>query len=531
MPHKVYEIVAVVGVFVAVLALCPTSTRRQVRAEPSGPLVLYLRGTVPAKPTNIGGVVYGWRDLGSFSPSPPMGAESRGCGTVVAFGQNHKIFSGDELYVRDVLFRVWWNSGVWRASYALSVPSMPEPLAVVPVAAYKVAEGDYHFQDGYYLTTLRAKVDRTLTREQIQRLFFGVEVYHAKIMVATSPTHTSMVVLNPPTDAQLKGQDHDHDGVDDFHELWKTHRNPFLADPEQVTTLEPILPGAKERRWLVERPVLPSARRAIGRVAQTLVLTGERFRHRGDIFVDGSLTLDRTAIYLLSDSSGAPPGIHVSAGGKLHVKGGSTLAAGDAAVGFYVDVERGAEVVLEDSSVHYGGAAVPKANGGCDRYPAVALRGDNARVTRCRFYNSYNALHIKAHGARVEHNKFVNNSLAILAGGLGARIAHNTSIHDIGFLDFGETSGSHQVTANKINASQDWGIRLKHSHAAQRIEDNVITGCNTGIDVDAKAPPSLIRGNSISECQLPIKASAAARQVHTFSENAVQHPQPPPPPR
>ena len=313
------------------------------RDQQASPLVLYLRQGLPPRGTSYDLINPTQRDLGSLQLAPPSAPESRDCGDVVAFGSALQDVPSEGLQLRELLYRVWWSAGGGRGVFGLNAPGLPSALGQRVVSS--CCQPEAGIESGYSWLSARVPAQQALSAEQLQRLFLTFHGVHSTVQLGSCPGRLSMVVLNPPTDAELSGRDLDGDGVDDLEEL-RGFRDPFAADAGSEPCLVPV--AGSPARELPALPALPEAQRELEqhRVDGELTIKGEVLSHQGELQVSGKLRLE-DATLLLQPGAGPTehPILRVESGARLEMVS-STLAPLNGAQGFHLRAERGSQVRL-----------------------------------------------------------------------------------------------------------------------------------------------------------------------------------------
>jgi hypothetical protein len=226
-------------------------------------------------------------DLGRFSHDPPQAAEQRSCGTVVAFASDGDLFDAESLPVHEVLYRAWWYSGSRRCTFNLAAPEMEAGFASLPLAACDLSPADPSLAGGYVLTAVRVATDVTLTRSQVEGLFLAVDASGSTIQVSTSPAHPSLLLLNPPSDDELRRRDSDGDGANDWIELFERGSDPYRPDAPGADPLPRPLAEWAQPEMAV--PALPEPERFIESdvLAGTVELGPGTVARAGNLRVEG----------------------------------------------------------------------------------------------------------------------------------------------------------------------------------------------------------------------------------------------------
>ena len=436
--------------------------------------MLYLRQSQPE-----GGTAYDWvspnaRDLGSLSLEPPGSFEERTCGSVVAFGSSPGLLP-EELQVDEVLFRLWWQTGMHRGYLALNAPGLTRPLAATALEATR-RSGDDPYQVGdYSLASVRVPAGQLLGGQQLDQLYLTLDAAGGTLQVPSCPSFRSMVVLNPPSEVELAGRDADGDGQDDLEELQGAQRDPFGADP----ALQACLPSS--RRHLPELPRLdaPTATGALetDRIEGQRRIEGQILSHSGPLEVVGHLGLADAGLLLAPSGGRFEEGarILVRPGGSLAITQGSTIAAADPAWGFMIEIAEGAQLELTDSVLLFPGSIYLESGGRTRNDTAgLVLRDPRVTVRGNRFRHGLEAIRVQADGVRIEDNLFERNGTAIWASGRDGQVLGNTSVGDGSFLELEANAQGWQVSGNRAVATIDRVFCLRQTATGNTLRDNVI---------------------------------------------------------
>ncbi len=444
------------------------------QGTPGNGHVLYLRQAQPE-----GGTAYDWvspnaRDLGSFSLQPPNAFEERTCGSVVAFAASPGLLP-EELQVDEVLFRLWWQTGMHRGYLALNAPGLVRPLAATALEATGRDPQDPFQVGDYSLASLRVPANQLLKGQQPDQLYVTLDAAGGTLQVPSCPSFRSMVVLNPPSEAELAGRDADGDGHDDLQELQGAQRDPFGSDPPQQACLP------TRRRSLPELPRLeaPSATGELGtdRIEGQRRIEGQVLSHSGPLEVHGQLELAQAGLLLAPSGGRYEEGarILVRPGGSLAITQGSIIAAADPAWGFMIEISAGAQLELTDSVLLFPGSLYLE-SGGRTRSDTAGLVLRDARVTvrGNRFRHGLEAIRVQADGVRIEGNLFERNGTAIWASGRDGHVLGNTSVGDGTFLELEANAQGWQVSGNRAVATIDRVFCLRQTATGNTLRDNLI---------------------------------------------------------
>jgi len=419
---------------------------------------------------------------------------------VVAFSQAPGLFPRERYRIREVLYRIWWTSGAERGVLSLNVPGRLGAIAQLPVASCDLPP-DHPAREGEMaLTTARMPVGLDFTGEELEQLYLTLDVSASQVHVRSGPTRVSMVVLNPPSEDELKGRDADGDGVDDLEELGNPHRDPFRADPAEASESAPVKLSLRPARKPAGK--LPQAKQRLEnlQVSGKTHFTGEVIHHTGTLVVTGDLTLNRTTLLLAPAKVGpAPPptgrpnamGNHVDLtryarilvqdSGRLHIKGGSTVAATTAENGFSIHAGRGAQLILENSRFVHPGVMMITGGNRAIRLDGVMVRSPGARIRGNTFLHGFRAISAGAPGIILRDNTFVQNAVDIEVLDGSVEIRGNRSYGSGSFVQIKQGIEQALVKGNQL----DWCVEPCIS----------ISPGTTGVD---------IIGNKISRSMTPM---------------------------
>ncbi len=491
--------------------------------------MLYLHGQEPTHGWHPRRVDALYTHLGTLSLEPPALSTTRYCGDVVAFTAAEGVFEAPSYPLREVLFRVWFDTPPERVVLSLSVPGRPEPLAQLPVSGAGLALDHQAREQGYVLAQGRVPLDLELTGEELEHLFLAVDANDSGITVASCPSRASMVVFNPPAPGTLDGQDADGDGVDDGLELRDPRRDPFRPDPDEAACQRALSSFQKQPPVLAGEALPEPAQRWEARtILEAVELSDVVVEHRGRLRLKGDLLLDGATLLLAPSAQGevAPsvvPGIDVMAGASLVIRGGSTVAASDPAQGFSIRAGAGAHVELLDSRFLYPGSVVVLRGDRPDDLRGLMADSGDVVVRGCSFEHGFGAILLR-NGGQVEGNRFARNASDVFVLGPNASVVDNHSEGSGHFLrlssraqgtvaegntvvrparaavvmsDPGATGA--QLLGNRLEGSSLRDVIFFNGTRGQVIRDNRIAVCK---DTPIEWPPQVLRDHDIQDNEI-----------------------------
>jgi predicted secreted protein len=469
---------------------------------PPPPAPLYLRQRVPREREAFRRVNPEASDLGTFDSLPPTAPEERSCGDVVAFTFDAEAPSPGTQRVEEILVRVWWYGGVGRGTIALSSPASELLLAQAPVTIGT----DATTTGGYGMSLLRLPVGRDLPEDQLAGLYLTLDSANSAVKIATCPGQRSLLLLNPPSDAELAAADSDGDGMNDLEEL-RQGRDPWDRDPPPGLCLPPV--GTVTPPAIPPPPELPTGGERLGlsRLEDERAVRDGVLRHAGDLLIAGSLRLEGSWLILEPDpTTGMAPTVKVDRGAEL-VLSGATIAPSEERRGYRVVVDPEAKLVLEDSTVLWGGSLVLDDRG----YPAASgtafqIAGDDRTVRGNRFVGNLNALRMYGEGTAVLDNRFEGNGLDIFVEGARGRVVGNSSEGSGSFLrlDCTETRPGQEgwrVEDNTVRWWIDTALVSQHSRASHLLKGNRLLDGNEAIDLEQGGPRHRLEDNELVTCR------------------------------
>ena len=480
-------------------------------------------------------------DFGSLSLLPPDRNNTRSCGDVVAFAASEGLFPRAQYHIKEVLYRIWWTSGSERGVLSLNVPGRKDGLAQLPTAGCELPAGHPNREGGLLFTSARVPVDLHLSGEEMARLYFTLDADNASVFVFSSPSRASMIVLNPPSDQELRGRDKDGDGHDDLQELGDPRRDPFRADPADDTPISKT--GAKLTPGPKPVTPLPEAQRQLKalKVTGAMNLAGEVLHHTGNMIVTGHLTLDGSTIILAgasqdkksanSDELGGScaeilkhqPRIVVQPGGRLHIKGGSTVAAANPAEGFSIHASEGATLILEDSRfVHPGTSRICGENQ--PRHMAgVMVRSHDAVIRRNTFIHGLHTISAGSKRIVIEQNTFINNAVDMEVMYGNAEILRNRSLGAGISINVNSIGKVGLIRGNRLDWCVEACIAIQQGGDGGAILDNEIRRSQNGLAL-MLARGVRVAGNTLHLCgalQEKILSNARVRKLNTIEGNTL----------
>lgn len=466
------------------------------RGNPAPERVLYLREAQPAAGSAFGRVNPRTFDLGSLSAAPPDRMELRACGDVVAFAGAPEVLPDKGIEVREVMYRIWWTSGVGRGLLSLWAPGQGGGLAAHPVSSCVVPTSDPAHEAGFFKTVARVPVGRTLSAADLAGLHVLLDVAGAYVVVGSCPGRASMIVINPPPDEVLAARDSDGDGTSDLDELMGT------GDPWRADDGGPCLAHADP---VAEMPHCPVAT-VQGEERDGGVLTGEQrwedqeVRLRGPLRVEGTLRIVDSRVSLLPDDEGRA-GIEVVEGGRLEVVEGSLLAAADPAVGFSLRARRGSALLLEGSELqHIGTLDVDES--GYARWEGVVIETSDAAVRGSTFRWGLSALELMGAGVVVEDNTFEHDGTAVLVRASGVVLRGNRSVGGGVFARVDAGADGALIEGNRLERTVDMGIKVLDGVSGVRIVGNHFEHVHQGIEY-RRVEELELRDNTVRACIQP----------------------------
>lgn len=465
-------------------------------SAPSGPpeRVLYLREALPADGSGFGRVNPRAYDLGSLSTSPPDRMEIRACGDVVAFAGAGAVLADEQLQVDEVLYRVWWYSGVGRGVFSLWTPEQGGGLARAAVSSCAVSTDDPAHEAGFFRSVLRVPVGRTLSGRDLAQLHVLLDVASAQVIVGSCPGRASLVVLNPPSDAVLRERDSDGDGRSDYDELYGTG-DPWRPDDAGACLrhADPVaaLPSCAA-------PALDDPRAGpVGELSDQQLWSGEVVRVEGTLTVRGRLRLEGATLVLAPGPSGRA-GIEVLPGGVLEVVDGSALVAEDPAEGFSLLAREGSRLRLVDSRIDHPGHIELDPRGNAERAGVVvSTRDAEIRGNTVRF--GLSAFEILADGVVLEGNRLEHDGTGVLVRGADVVLRGNTAVGGGVFVQVDDTGHRTRIEGNRVERTVDTAIAVRGGARGVVIVDNQLIDVHRALELGGARPLEL-RGNTLQSC-------------------------------
>lgn len=463
-------------------------------SSPGDERVLYLHEALPADGSSFGRVNPRTYDLGSLSTSPPQGMEIRACGDVVAFAGAAGVLPDEALEVREVLYRVWWYSGVGRGVFSLWAPDQGGGLGRLAVSSCAVPVQDPAHEQGFFRTLARVPVGRTMTGRDLAQLHLLLDVASAQVVVGSCPGRASLMVLNPPPDEVLAARDSDGDGETDLAELrgggdpWRAEDGAPCLEHADPVVVPPLCPA----------PDVGAARAGpTGVLADAQTWKGEVVRVEGRLEVRGHLRLEGTTLLLAPDRSGRA-GLEVVSGGTLEVVEGSVIAAVDPAEGFSLRARPGSTLRLLDSRFDHAGHIELDAQGNADR-PGLVVETADAELRGNTIRWSLSALELLAGGLVVEGNTLEHTGTGVLVRAPDVVVRGNHATGGGVFVQVDEGAHRARIEDNVVERVVDTAIAVRDGAQEVVIRGNQLLDVHRALELRG-ARPIQVRDNLIRPC-------------------------------
>jgi len=239
---------------------------------------------------------------------------------------------------------------------------------------------------------------------------------------------------------------------------------------------------------------------------------GARLVCRGDVIVDGVLSMGPGAELLIDCPQNMRYGMLVGSAGFCHCRGSSgfdrncriSAAQPDGRHNTYVRLDRGASASFRFCEISHLGGSVPKGSKARYQFGLFFLVG--VELTGCWVHHCQFAVHLITGGAiTIQHNLFTDNRRGLTL-----------------YRPRGVTVVGNRFVGNQTGLA----ARGKHTEAQCVVTDNLFEGNRVGMDVHGLLGPASFHGNTYVNNEVGLRINSAnapiALECFAGNEHAVE---------